>query len=794
MDTKKIGGFLRNLRKEQGLTQEELGEKLGATNKTISRWETGTYMPPVDVLLQMSKLYDVSVNEILSGERIRDDKTYLSQAEENIISTLKDTTVVSKRSKKIAIVLITVILALVIVAASLSYYCLYVTKLDVFTVKFDSNGGSNIAAQQVPIHSDGAGIVSEPTAPTKSGYSLVGWYYDKELTARVDFTFCLIKKSITLYAKWERATNGLEYVSEILYGESDVSYGVKSVGTATDKEIIVPSHYNGHPVVRILPNAFRNSIISGITLPNTLRYIDYNAFYNCRYLQDVRFGNGLLEISGGAFSHCSALREVELPATLTQIWSQAFFNSALQSISIPNGVTDVQSEAFGCCYDLTSVTLGSNIVSLDNAFDGSYNIAVVANKSNVELPENSPLANALCFITENGSTDKITLTDDGFLFFYDGGVPILLRYYGSETDVTLPTAFDGKTYDLRDYSFCNSSVKRVVISGDVGKIGVKAFADSKKLTEIRILDGVTEISDSAFENCSSLKQITLSDTIAALGTSVFANCEQLTDIVIPDGVTVIPRNAFINCGSLTNIVFPKQLHTIEWSAFYNCVSLLSISLPKSLTTVWLNPFVGCSSLREITVEEGNPVYRSEGNCLIDYPKKALKLGCANSVIPSDGSVTQIYANAFGGVYGLKSIHIPKYITKIYDGAFHNCKSLDNITVDEENPYYHVDGRCLIETQQRKLVVLLNDGVIPSDGSVSEIGSHIFAKTVVSDIQIPDTVKVIDNSAFEDSIRHGIVLYYNGSLKQAVLIEFGYNYNWLHNVSKIVCSDGVLSRL
>ena len=207
MDTKKIGGFLRNLRKEQGLTQEELGEKLGATNKTISRWETGTYMPPVDVLLQMSKLYDVSVNEILSGERIRDDKTYLSQAEENIISTLKDTTVVSKRSKKIAIVLITVILALVIVAASLSYYCLYVTKLDVFTVKFDSNGGSNIAAQQVPIHSDGAGIVSEPTAPTKSGYSLVGWYYDKELTARVDFTFCLIKKSITLYAKWERATD-----------------------------------------------------------------------------------------------------------------------------------------------------------------------------------------------------------------------------------------------------------------------------------------------------------------------------------------------------------------------------------------------------------------------------------------------------------------------------------------------------------------------------------------------------------------------------------------------------------
>ena len=99
MDQKKIGDFLKDLRREQNLTQEELGEKLGATNKTISRWETGTYMPPVDMLLKMSKLYDVSVNEILSGERLA-ATDYQTKAEENIVTTLKDTSVAKNAAKR----------------------------------------------------------------------------------------------------------------------------------------------------------------------------------------------------------------------------------------------------------------------------------------------------------------------------------------------------------------------------------------------------------------------------------------------------------------------------------------------------------------------------------------------------------------------------------------------------------------------------------------------------------------------------------------------------------------------
>lgn len=69
MDQKKIGGFLRELRNEKGLTQEQLAEMLGVTNRSISRWETGATMPDFDLLIQVAEYFGVSADEILDGER-----------------------------------------------------------------------------------------------------------------------------------------------------------------------------------------------------------------------------------------------------------------------------------------------------------------------------------------------------------------------------------------------------------------------------------------------------------------------------------------------------------------------------------------------------------------------------------------------------------------------------------------------------------------------------------------------------------------------------------------------------
>ena len=89
MDTKKIGSFLKQLRKEKEMTQEQLGEKVGVSNKTVSRWETGNYMPPIECLAILSDIYDISINEILVGERTSQEE-FAEIAEKNITAALKE--------------------------------------------------------------------------------------------------------------------------------------------------------------------------------------------------------------------------------------------------------------------------------------------------------------------------------------------------------------------------------------------------------------------------------------------------------------------------------------------------------------------------------------------------------------------------------------------------------------------------------------------------------------------------------------------------------------------------------
>ena len=69
MDLVKIGSFLQKLRKEKGITQEQLAEQLGVARRTVSRWETGSNMPDLDVLVELSDFYAVDLREILNGER-----------------------------------------------------------------------------------------------------------------------------------------------------------------------------------------------------------------------------------------------------------------------------------------------------------------------------------------------------------------------------------------------------------------------------------------------------------------------------------------------------------------------------------------------------------------------------------------------------------------------------------------------------------------------------------------------------------------------------------------------------
>ncbi len=116
MDTIKIGNFLKQLRKENGFTQEQLGEKIGVTNKTISRWETGNYLPPVECLAMLSDIYKISINELVAAQRLQKDE-FENAADDNLSNALKlSESSFKKTEKRLTIIMIlSTIIAIVLI-------------------------------------------------------------------------------------------------------------------------------------------------------------------------------------------------------------------------------------------------------------------------------------------------------------------------------------------------------------------------------------------------------------------------------------------------------------------------------------------------------------------------------------------------------------------------------------------------------------------------------------------------------------------------------------------------------
>lgn len=124
MDIVKIGLFIKSLRKEKALTQREVAERLNVSEKTISKWETGKGFPDIGLMLPLCQTFDISMNELLSGERL-DEKQYIEKAEENIASLVNDRT--SPR-KKIIISTISCIFAALSSIALILISAFYITR------------------------------------------------------------------------------------------------------------------------------------------------------------------------------------------------------------------------------------------------------------------------------------------------------------------------------------------------------------------------------------------------------------------------------------------------------------------------------------------------------------------------------------------------------------------------------------------------------------------------------------------------------------------------------------------
>lgn len=126
MNQEKIGKFILELRREKNMTQQELADKIGVTDRAISKWENGRGLPDLSLLTPLCEILDVSINELLSGSRL-DKKDYQEKLEENIINTIDYTDKKIKKTKNFFVIVLSVIVIMFI--ALFMFYGIDITRM-----------------------------------------------------------------------------------------------------------------------------------------------------------------------------------------------------------------------------------------------------------------------------------------------------------------------------------------------------------------------------------------------------------------------------------------------------------------------------------------------------------------------------------------------------------------------------------------------------------------------------------------------------------------------------------------
>lgn len=183
------------------------------------------------------------------------------------------------------------------------------------------------------------------------------------------------------------------YYTAVCENGRTVSYTLRSIGSVSDAEIVIPSEYRGKPVTAIGESAFFNSkYITGITIPDTVETIGKYAFNGCERLTRAELGNGVKTIEDGAFSYCVSLEKISIPSSVRVIGSDVFNEcTSLKEAVMEEGVQRMGRSVFTGCYMLEEVIFPDSIIGVGEDADGDYSMTATfmncTGLKHVKLPE-----------------------------------------------------------------------------------------------------------------------------------------------------------------------------------------------------------------------------------------------------------------------------------------------------------------------------------------------------------------------------------------------------------------------
>lgn len=437
-------------------------------------------------------------------------------------------------------------------------------------------------------------------------------------------------------------------------------------------------------------------------------------------IRTIKIGSGVTSIGSFAFFGCVLVSEMNIPSSVKKIGTGAFYGCrCIESITIPNGVTEIADYTFCGCTRMTGITIPASVKTFGTgAFDGCTNL------SGVYISDLS----AWCGLSFEVASDNPlhyakNLYLDGTLIKYLI-IPSNVTKIGESVfdnctslkSITIPKsvkkiedwAFSGcywvsglyvdsgnTVYRSRDNCIIETATKKLVLGcstsvipadGSVTSIGDGAFCGCITIEQLTIPECVTSIGEGAFANCTALRSFDLPSSLTTIGDDAFYGCSSFAAGTFPSSLTYIGNEAFYGCNASINVVLPESLRYVGDMAFANCPWIINVSIPKDLEQIGNFAFCMCKRLESITVDDGNKVYNSNGNCLMETETGILLTGCKDGFIPSDGSVIAIGNFAFSGYDRLKSVKIPDSVIVIGSFAFADCAWLGAVEIPESVIY------------------------------------------------------------------------------------------------------------
>ena len=478
-----------------------------------------------------------------------------------------------------------------------------------------------------------------------------------------------------------------------------------------------------------------------------------------------------------------ASADVWLPASLTEIESQAFMNSAWLSGSctIPDGVKSIGAQAFYNCSGLTTLSIPDSVGYIGSkAFAGCTGLT-----GTVTIPKGCEMA-ADAFEGCTGLTVINESEDPSELFQWtiSGGEATITGYKGGKTvtSITVPATIEGcPVTAIADYVFSSSRyLTHVSLPHTLETIGNYAFAYCSRLTSVSMPASVTsvgryafyyssqlageialidaEIPSNAFTGCKNLSvfaydtnadgTLTLAryygsqrsvsvphrvngHTVTAIGREAFSYRTALVSVMLPTSVTTIGQSAFYYCSALESVSIPYGVTSIGPSAFYYCTSLTQLSLPETVESIGSMAFYSCSALHGTYTFVNASINASAfSSC------EGVTAWCYRTVTATEAVLEACYSSA-------SAFSVPAYVddyavTGMSAQAFYGCRSITSVTLPETFRTISAEAFYKCATLQS---ISIPEGV-------TAIGENAFCGcTSLTSVVIPASMDSIASQAF-----------------------------------------------